>query len=378
MSGQLGSIPYPQAAYDDSGNTVFLGATDSQPVQQPAQPAIPTTWAPSNWRPGMPPTSMLEDRSQWPMPTQDQVEAQRQTLYGNMTKAGWRNPQLSDQQVLSTMSNLPMGPAAKLEGSPQWFQDWAQQNPQAFAAAVSTGARAGVDMPTNQTYDPANLKSYTSVGYANSPTIPRAALVAHYGEAKVQEMEQQDSAARTAQIEEQARFNARLYQEQAARERQPGYMPSFFHVDAQGNKTVVPPPAGFQPNAYAPSTTPPGSAGLAATPATAPGAPVARPLSYATAAASPAQSVVPVQHPFAQQAIAQARQEVQQPLDFASYAGRYWNGQRSQQAMADYQQYRAFLQRHPSDPELQQWIRNHASEQAYARLLSERDSGVLV
>lgn len=230
------------------------GSNSDNPLLYATQSdSVPTTWAPSTWRPGQPVTPLTADRSQWPMPTQDQVEQQRQTLYANMTKAGWKNPQLSDTQVLSTMSNLPMGPGAKLAGSPQWFQDWANQNPQAFQATVSTGARAGVDMPFNQTYDPSNLKTgYASVGYANNPTIPREALVAHYGEAAVAEKERQQDAYDTAEMRRLSQLNTQSWQTMQAQEAQPGYTPSFFHVDAQGNKTVVAPPAGFQPGGAAP------------------------------------------------------------------------------------------------------------------------------
>jgi hypothetical protein len=120
------------------------------------------------------------------MPTQDQIEAQRQAIYGRLRQYGYPPQQLSDQQVLGTMSNLPQQPVQY----PPWAEDWMRRNPQAVS-----GARPGIDMPSNQTYEDYNLRaralggSPTQIGYSNA--IPRGALIEHYGQPWMDEQDKQ-------------------------------------------------------------------------------------------------------------------------------------------------------------------------------------------
>lgn len=62
------------------------------------------------------------------------------------------------------------------------------------------------------------------------------------------------------------------------------------------------------------------------------------------------------------------------PTSYGSFLARYWGGQPSVMAQRDFQQYQAFMQRHPSDPELQQWLQTHAAEEAHVRTLRDRES----
>ena len=148
---------------------------------------VPTAWTPSTWRPGMPPTAENVDTSQYPMPTQDQIEAQRQAITARLRQYGYPAQQLSDQQVLGTMSNLPQRP---VQWEP-WVQDWMNRNP----GNQNLGARPGVDMPTNQTFEDYNLRTRglgptpTEIGSAYA--IPRGAMIEHYGQAAVDDQDKQ-------------------------------------------------------------------------------------------------------------------------------------------------------------------------------------------
>ena len=159
-----------------SGLSPFIGVTQSDPV--------PTTWAPSTWRPGMPPTAQSVDTSMYPMPTPDQINAQRALIQQHLRQYGYQPAQLSDWQVLSTMSNLPQRPVQNIP----WVEDYLQRHPE-----ERSGARPGIDLPTNQTYEVSNLahpalntSQPTSVGYALSG-MPRGAILEHYGQATLDE-----------------------------------------------------------------------------------------------------------------------------------------------------------------------------------------------
>jgi len=135
-------------------------------------------WQPSTWRPGMPATPQTADLSNLPMPSPDQIQAQRAAIQQRLRQYGYPPQDLSDQQVLATMTNLPQGPVQW----PDWVQAYFQQHPEAHAAGA---ARPGVDSPTDSTFEDWNLRSR---GMGNALTqissayaIPRAALIERYG-----------------------------------------------------------------------------------------------------------------------------------------------------------------------------------------------------
>lgn len=153
-------------------------------VGDPNNPLTPAQWSPSTWQPGMPATSTSLDLSRLPMPTAQDIEAQRQLIYQRLRKYGYSHiPQLSDQEVISTMTRLPQ-PAVQW---PDWVQEYFKRHPEATNPAAG---RWGVDVPFNMTYEEANLKNRglnpavpTQVG--GTYIIPREARVERYGQAAV-------------------------------------------------------------------------------------------------------------------------------------------------------------------------------------------------
>jgi hypothetical protein len=152
-------------------------------TQSDGQPDYLTSdsWTPSTWQAGQPATPQHIDLSHLPMPTQDQIEQQRQTINARLKQYGYNPQQLSDQDVLSTMAPLPQ----KAVQWPDWVNDYFQRHPE-----DNVGPRLGIDRPTNQTYEEWNLKNHgmsgpipTQVGASYG--IPRGALIERYGQQAV-------------------------------------------------------------------------------------------------------------------------------------------------------------------------------------------------
>lgn len=145
-------------------------------------------WRASTWQPGQPVTSDQEDLSHLPAPTKDDIAQQRTLIQQRLSKYGYKNkPNLTDQQVLQTMAPLPQG-AQKWE---PWVEDYFKRNP----SERNVGARPGVDVPYDQTYTEANLKSK---GLSGAPVqegyqyaIPRGAMIEKYGKDAVQNADDQ-------------------------------------------------------------------------------------------------------------------------------------------------------------------------------------------
>jgi hypothetical protein len=110
------------------------------------------------------------------MPTAAQIEQQRQTILARLRQYGYPPQQLSDQQVLATMTNIPQ----QAVQYPQWVQDWYARNPQ-----PSYGGRPGVDTARNPTYEDFNLRTpgmsnaLTEIGSAYG--VPMQAMYERYG-----------------------------------------------------------------------------------------------------------------------------------------------------------------------------------------------------
>jgi len=143
----------------------------------------PVPWKASTWQPGQPVTSDQQDLSHIPTPTAADISAQRDLINQRLSKYGYKNkPNLTDQQVLQTMAPLPQGPQ-KWE---PWVEDYFKRNP----SQRNVGARPGVDVPYDQTYTEASLKSKglsgTPVQQGYQYAIPRAAMIEHYGKDAVQ------------------------------------------------------------------------------------------------------------------------------------------------------------------------------------------------
>ena len=171
----------------DDNPLAYSDTVMPQTLPNALTPGAGGSWQPSAWRPGMPGTPSTADMSQMPAPTPDQIQAQRQLITQRLRQYGYPPVQLSDQQVLATMSGLPQGPVQW----PGWVQAYFAQHPEAHAG----GARPGVDMPYNQTYEPYNLQSrgmgnaLTQIG--SNYAIPRAALIERYGQGAVDAMDAQ-------------------------------------------------------------------------------------------------------------------------------------------------------------------------------------------
>ena len=223
---------------------LFIGATASEPaLVVPGGPSIPTTWAPSTWRPGMPTTSPFEDRSKWPMPTQAQIDEQRALIEGRYrARYGNSGPHIDQGTVVASMTNLPQGP---IDASwPDWARDWARRNP---SYAATYGARAGFDVPYTTSYEPYNLAhqgSFTKSGGMNDYSIPRGALAEHYGQAYVDELDRKEQARRQADADLSTQLFQRRYLELQARERA-GIPPDFFGIGPDGRARATGAPPGF-------------------------------------------------------------------------------------------------------------------------------------
>ncbi|HEY2617802.1 MAG TPA: hypothetical protein VGI78_10725 [Acetobacteraceae bacterium] len=145
------------------------------------------TYTPSTWQAGQATTPQHTDLSHLPLPTQDQVNQQRQTINQRLKQYGYQPQQLSDQQVLATMAPLPQTAVQW----PDWVQDYLNRHPD-----ENVGPRLGVDVPTDQTYEEWNLKNHgisgsvpTTVGASYG--IPRGALIERYGQAAVDAQDEQ-------------------------------------------------------------------------------------------------------------------------------------------------------------------------------------------
>jgi hypothetical protein len=217
----------------------------------PAAPAYLTSdsWTPSTWQAGQPATPQHIDLSHLPMPTQDQIDAQRKAINQRLANYGYQSRKLSDEEVLSTMAPLPQAPVQW----PDWVQDYFQRHPE-----DNVGPRLGIDRPTNQTYEDWNLKNHgisgsipTQVGA--SYTIPRNALIEKFGQAAIDAQDAQWVQQGSTNPQALAMLAAQQYGGQAAAYQPQAQSMAYSGIRTDYHNALTPPPTQLQNNPLAQS-----------------------------------------------------------------------------------------------------------------------------